>query len=380
MPWIYWKAFHSPLCITRMSTLPDIAVLIGTRKGLFIARSSGAREQFTLEGPHLAGYEIQRAFLDPRHDGRVGFAAAHHPIWGIHIYRSDNAGRDWQPLGAVPSHGDDDDEAHLKTIWGLAPGPEDSPDTIYAGIEPPGLFVSRDGGHSWSCLSAFQQHPTAELWHPAKGGCAVHSLHASGQRLYVALAAGGTYRSDDGGASWEPCNRGVRAPYLPGQDPVAGHNDHTLRMHPASPERLYRQSHTGTWRSDDGGRHWTEITAGLPSDFGYALGLDPADPDVLFTIPEDSSQFRATVDGRLRVYRTEDAGRSWQALSRGLPQSHCFVTVLRDGLDSDGLDPLGVYFGTSSGQVYASNNRGEDWQLLPAVLPPILCIQAGAVR
>ena len=360
-----------------MSTPNAVAVLIGTRKGLFIARSSSDREQFRIEGPHLAGYEIQRAFLDPRSAGRRGYAAAHHPIWGIHIYRTDDGGRTWYPLDAVPSHADDDDPAHLKTIWGLAPGPDSEPETIYAGIEPPGLFVSRDGGHSWVRRDAFHTQPTANRWHPAKGGCAVHSLAASGQRLYLAMAAGGTYRSDDAGASWRPCNRGIRAPYLPEANAPAGHNDHTLRMHPGNPDRLYRQSHTGTWRSDDGGESWTEITAGLPSDFGYALGLDPSDPDILFTIPEDSSQFRATVDGALRVFRTDDAGASWNALTRGLPQENCFVTVLRDGLDTDGLDPIGVYFGTSSGQVYASRDRGESWQCLPAILPPILCVQAG---
>lgn len=362
-----------------MSTATAVAVLIGTRKGLFIARSSPAREQFTIEGPHLAGYEIQRAFLDPRSQGKRGYAAAHHLIWGVHICRTDNAGRDWYPLSGVPSHGSDDHETHLQTIWGLAPGPASEPDTLYAGIEPPGLFVSRDGGQSWACLKALHTHPTASRWHPAKGGCAVHSLAANGDRLYLALAAGGTYRSDDAGQSWRPCNQGIRAPYLPEKGATAGHNDHALRMHPANPDRLYRQSHTGTWRSDDGGSSWTEITAGLPSDFGYALGLDPAAPDTLFTIPEVSSQFRATVDGALRVYRTENAGQDWQALISGLPQENCFVTVLRDGLDTDGLDPLGVYFGTSSGQIFASGNRGETWQALPAILPPIVSVQAGLV-
>ncbi|MFO7764180.1 MAG: hypothetical protein R6V61_10645 [Wenzhouxiangellaceae bacterium] len=357
-------------------TQPAIALLIGTRKGLFIARSDAARENFEIEGPHLAGYEIQRAFLDPRDGGNTGYAAAHHPIWGIHVYRSENAGRDWFPLADVPRHGEDDGPDSLKVIWSLAPGPDDRPDTIYAGIEPPGLFVSHDRGEHWECLEAFHRHPSAGLWHPAKGGCAVHSLAASGKRLYAALAAGGVYRSDDGGRSFRACNRGVRAPYLPRAEPEAGHNDHTLRMHPRDPDRLYRQSHTGTWRSDDGGEHWVEITRGLPSDFGYALGLDPNDPDVLFTIPEDSSQFRSTVDGRLRVYRTDNAGADWKALSRGLPQENCYVTVLRDGLDTDDFDPLGVYFGTSSGQVYVSRDRGEHFRALPAILPPILSIQA----
>jgi len=359
---------------------PEVAILIGTRKGLFIARSDASRRQFEIEGPHLAGYEIQRAFLDPRDGGRTGYAAAHHPIWGIHIYRSENAGRDWQPLADVPRHGDDDGPESLKVIWSLAPGPAAQPDTIYAGIEPPGMFVSHDRGRHWKCLDAFHQHPSARHWHPAKGGCAVHSLAACNDRVYAALAAGGVYRSDDGGTSFRPCNRGVRAPYLPQAEPEAGHNDHTLRVHPADPDRLYRQSHTGTWRSDDGGESWVEITSGLPSDFGYALGLDPKDPDVLFTIPEDSSQFRSTVDGKLRVYRTENAGSDWVALTNGLPQRNCYVTVLRDGLDTDDLDPLGVYFGTSNGQLYASRNRGERFDALPAFLPPILSIQAGRVE
>jgi len=355
-----------------------VALLIGTRKGLFIARADHARERWHIEGPHLAGHEIQRAFLDPR-DGRTGYAAAHHPIWGIHIHRSTDAGHSWQSLTEVPRHGIDDDPASLQTIWGLAPGAAAEPDTLYAGIEPPGLFVSRDRGASWRRLDAFHTQPTSTLWHPAKGGCAVHSLMvdpADGRRLFVALAAGGVYRSLDAGASWQPCNAGVRAPYLPGRAPVAGHNDHSLRLHPAQPQRLYRYSHTGVWRSDDAGDSWTEITAGLPADFGYALALDPRAPDTLFTIPEDSSQFRATVDGRLRVYRSDDAGASWHALTAGLPQSHCYVTVLRDGMDSDGLDPLGVYFGTSSGHVYASRDRGAHWAALDCILPPILTINA----
>lgn len=357
----------------------SVVLLVGTRKGLFIARSDRARRGWHIEGPYLAGYEIQRAFIDPR-DGRTGYAAAHHSIWGIHIYRSTDAGRSWQSLTEVPRHGHDDGPDSLKTIWGLAPGAAAEPDTIYAGIEPPGLFVSPDRGESWRRLDAFHTQPTSELWHPAKGGCAVHSLVVDSvdrRRLFVALAAGGVYRSRDAGASWQPCNAGVRAPYLPGQDPVAGHNDHTLRLHPGG--RLYRQSHSGTWRSDDDGETWQEITAGLPSDFGYALGLDPRDADTLFVIPEDSSQLRTTVDGRLRVYRTQDGGAHWTALTNGLPQSHCYVTVLRDGMATDGLEPLGVYFGTSSGHVYTSCDRGEHWAALDCVLPPILSVDARVV-
>lgn len=363
-----------------MTSGSTITILAGTRKGLFIARSANDRRHWQIEGPHMPGFEIQRAFLDPR-DPQRGYAAAHHAIWGIHIYRTEDAGHSWTALKEVPRHGHDDGPDSLQTIWSLAPGPRSAPDRLYAGIEPPGLFVSEDRGESWQELTAFREHPSSQYWRPAKGGCAVHSLAMApqGDRFYAALAAGGVYRSDNAGDGWQPLNHGIRAPYLPGDAPIAGHNDHGLRMHPANPLRLYRQSHTGLWRSDDGGEHWTEITDGLPSDFGYALALDARKPDTVFCIPEESSQFRATVDGKLRVYRSEDAGECWQALTNGLPQSHCYVTVLRDGMDSDDLNPLGLYLGTSSGQIFASADRGEHWSLLPATLPPILSIQAQTV-
>lgn len=360
----------------------SIAVLVGTRKGLFIARSSRPREGWRVEGPHLAGYEIQAAFLDPRNPAR-GYAAAHHPVWGVHIYRSEDAGRTWSALPDVPRHGQaDDDPRSLRMIWSLAPGGANEPQTLYASIEPPGVFVSRDGGEHWQPLPGFNEHPDRSTWSPAKGGLAVHSLAVNPQdpvRLFAALSAGGVYRSDDGGARWRACNRGVRAPYLPGAAPASGHCVHRVLVHSARPQRLYQQSHHGTYRSDDAGEHWREITAGLPSDFGYALATDPRDPDTVYTVPEQSSQLRATVDGRLRVYRSRDGGESWTALTEGLPQENVFVTILRDGLDSDGLDPLGLYLGTSSGHLFASRDAGESWSLVAGFLPGILSVRAAAL-
>ncbi|MDX1609632.1 MAG: hypothetical protein R3225_05870 [Halofilum sp. (in: g-proteobacteria)] len=356
-----------------------VAVVIGTRKGLFVARSDD-RDAWALDGPHIAGYEIQSAWLDPR-DPRTGYAAAHHPVWGVHVYRSGDGGRSWRPLAEIPRHGEGEDESSIRTLWCLAPGADTEPDTLYAGIEPPGLFVSRDRGEHWQRLPALDRHETAHLWHPARGGLALHSIHvdpADPARIYCALCAGGCYRSDDAGASWRPINAGVRAPYLPDPCPVAGQNEHRLLMHPAAPERLYRQSHTGTWRSDDGGEHWSEITAGLPSDFGYALATDRARADTLFVIPEAGTQMRYPVDGRLRVYRTEDAGARWEALTEGLPQAHVYATVLRDGLDSDHLEPLGLYFGTSSGHLFRSADRGDSWQRLAEFLPAVLTVKACA--
>lgn len=355
-----------------------IAVLVGTRKGLFIARADAGREHWRVEGPHLAGYEVQSAFLDPRRPG-VGFAAAHHPVWGIHVYRTEDHGRHWTPLAEVPRHRRDDGPESLQMIWCLAPADRARPQRVYAGIEPPGVFVSDDDGRHWEAFGGFNQHPDRAHWSPAKGGLAVHSVQADPHRpnrLYAALSAGGVYRSDDDGGHWRALNRGVRAPYLPGQAPACGHCIHRLLVHPARDGRLYQQSHHGTYRSDDHGEHWHEITAGLPSDFGYALATDPRDPDVLYTVPEDSSQFRATVGGRLRVYRTRDAGTSWEPLTAGLPQENVFVTILRDGLDSDGLAPLGLYLGTSSGHLFASRDGGDHWSLVAGFLPGILCVRA----
>lgn len=356
-----------------------VKLVIGTRKGLFLARSED-RRGWALEGPHMAGYEVPSAWLDPR-DPRVGYAAGHHPVWGNHVFRTTDGGASWQPLPDVPRHGADEGADSLRTMWCLAPGSGAEPDTIYAAIEPPGLFVSHDRGETWQAVPSLANHETASAWHPAKGGLALHSVHVDPNdpdRIYCALSAGGAYRSLDRGASWTPINQGVRAPYLPDPYPLAGHNEHRLLMHPRRAERLYRQSHTGTWVSSDAGDSWTEITEGLPSDFGYGLATDAGHADTLFVIPEASTQMRFPVDGRLRVYRTEDAGARWEALTEGLPQEHVYVTVLRDGLDSDHLDPLGVYFGTSGGHLFTSRDRGESWNQIAGYLPKILSVKAMA--
>ncbi len=357
-----------------------VTLLAGTRKGLFLVRSDAARERWQVEGPHLAGYEVQRAFLDPRQPG-AGYALAEHPVWGKHVYRTADVGRTWAPLREIPRHRRDEGADSIRRIWNIAPGADAEPDTLYAGIEPPGLFVSRDRGESWSPLAAFNNHPTRSTWSPAKGGLAVHSIQvdpADGRRLFVALSAGGVYRTLDGGCSFEPINAGVRAPYLPDPHPASGQCVHRILLHPRNRRRLYQQGHCGTYRSDDAGAHWHDISAGLPSEFGYALATDPADADSVLVIPETNSQFRATVDGRIRVYRSRDAGRTWISASKGLPQENAYVTILRDGLDSDGLQPCGFYFGTSSGHLFASTDGGDNWRLLCGFLPGILSVIACA--
>jgi hypothetical protein len=354
--------------------MSDVVLLIGTKRGLFVAHSDARREEWRISEPRLTGREVYHAFIDPR-DG-TAWAATDHAVWGAHVHRSADGGATWEVLDSAPHY---DDERGLKAIWFLAPGPPEQPATLYAGIEPAGLFVTHDSGASWQSVIALNDHPSNSTWQPAGGGLALGSIQhdpREARRIYCSLSAGGVYRSDDGGASWQPCNRGVRAEFLPDRYPAAGQCVHRLLLHPALPDRLYQQNHCGVYRSDDRGDSWTEITHGLPSEFGYALAIDPADADVAWVIPEESSHMRTTVGGRLRVYRTTDAGASWHALTGGLPQEHAYVSILRDAMCSDDMDPAGVYFGTSSGHLFASNDRGDSWRLVAGYLPRILSVTA----
>jgi hypothetical protein len=349
-------------------------LLVGTRKGLFRLQRRAGEDGWHLDGPHMAGYEIIHACAAPRNPLLI-HAAVSHPVWGAHIYRSGDGGETWEPLAHAPHHGHDRFGNRLKSIWFLAWAPRG--DVFYAGIDPAGLFVSRDAGGSWQAVETLNDHPTRTLWEPSRGIFAVHSICIDPHdpaRIALAVSAGGVYCSEDSGGSWRPANAGVRADYLPGPDQIAGHNVHRLIMHPRAPGRLYRQCYNGIYRSDDWGRGWTEITAGLPSDFGYAIATPAGDPDTLFQIPESGSHMRTTVDGRLRVYRSRDAGNSWESASGGLPQEHAYVTVLREAMDTDTGD--GVFFGTSSGHLFASADGADSWRLIASFLPRILCVLA----
>lgn len=360
---------------------PRVILLIGTQKGLFLASAAAERREWRIEGPLIAGYEIYHAIIDPR-DSTLAFAAARHAVWGTHVYRSRDAGRTWGPLPDIPRNHGSSDDTGTKAVWYLAPGPAYKPGVLFAGTEPAALFASQDYGLSWQPVRGLNEHPTRSTWQPAKGGLALHSIYVdprNPRRIYAAVSAGGAYRTDDGGATWKPINDGVRADYLPDRTPATGHCVHRLVLHPDRTERLYQQSHSGTYRTDDGGETWIEITDGLPSDFGYAVTTAPTNPDTVYVIPEESSHLRATVGGALRVYRSRSAGSAWQPLTHGLPQENVYVTVLREAIDTDVLDPTGVYFGTSSGHLFASRDDGDTWEMIAGFLPRILSVNAAVI-
>lgn len=366
--------------MTQSPATPPAAVLLaGTAKGLFRFHSDDDRRSWHHTDFALQGLEVLQAWLDPR-DPTRGFAVTDHPVWGSHLYASTDAGRSWEPLPGLPRHADDRHGRRLKRVWSLTPGPASHPRRLYAGIDPAGLFVSDDLGHSWSAIEGLNQHPTRPQWEPARGGFSVHSIQADADvegRIYAGVSAGGAFASDDGGGNWRPLNRGVAAPNLPPGEPLAGHNIHRLWRHPARAGRLYRQCYCGVYRSDDGGESWIDIGAGLPSGFGYALSGEPDDADSVYVVPVDSQDLRTVCDGRLRVYRSRDAGQTWEALGAGLPQELCFVTVLREGLACDQVAAApGFYLGTSGGQLFASADRGDNWQALALYLPRVLSVSA----
>ena len=354
-------------------------LFVGTAKGLFRLTGTAAGRRWAIDGPHLRGYEVIhtcRASDDPA----TVYAAARHAVWGAHLYRSRDGGDSWEALAVAPHHEAGRYPTGLKAIWHLTPSPDGR--RLYAGIDPPGLFVSADGAASWSPVAAFNDHPTRTRWEPSKGIFAVHSIHVDprdARRLYAAVSAGGVYRSVDGGASWDPANVGVRAENLPESEPVAGHNVHRLVMHATAPDRLYRQCYNGVYRSDDGAASWREITGNLPSDFGYALVTDPTDPDVLYQVPEDGPEFRCVSGGRLRVFRSTSGGDDWTSVSDGLPGEHAYVTVLREALDIDAGDTRRLYLGTSGGHLFASTEDAGRWHLIADFLPRILSVKAHAV-
>ena len=358
----------------------DVLLLVGTMKGLFLLHADRARRTYRMSGPHFPGRSVYAAAFDARAGRRRIWAAPSSMHWGAELCWSDDFGGTWTRPEAPRVRFPDASGATLKNIWQISPGLADEPDALFCGVEPSALFESHDAGESWSLNQGLWNHPHRAKWQPGGGGLCLHTVLVDPKRpgrMVVATSTGGAYRTDDGGRSWHVKNRGVRAEFMPDPYPEFGQCVHKIAQNAAQPDRLFLQNHWGLYRSDDGGDSWTDVANGVPSDFGFGLAGHPRDPDTAFVVPLHSDEFRCTPEGKLRVYRTRNAGRSWQAMTRGLPQKGALETVVRDAMAVDSLDPAGVYFGTRSGRLYASRDEGGSWRLVADGLPPIVCVKTG---
>jgi photosystem II stability/assembly factor-like uncharacterized protein len=354
-------------------------LLVGTRKGLFVLEGEPGAE-FEVTARAFAGEPVEYALRDPR-TGRV-LASVTSPFYGPKIWYADDPQGEWTQAGgvAVPELGD----AALERIWVIVTGEADG--TVYAGGDPGVLFESRDGGATFALNQALWEHPSRPTWQPGAGGLCLHSIvpwPGEPERLAVAISAAGVWLTDDGGASWRRGNTGLVARYVPEDTPPdqVALCVHCVERAPARPERIFMQFHGGVYRSDDAGETWTDIAAGLPSDFGFPLVVDPADPDSAYVIPLTADLDRVTPEGRVRVYETRDAGASWTPRGAGLPGEDAYLTVLREAFDRHGEgDGLELYFGATSGAVYGSGDAGASWFDVATHLPPVLSVAAGAGR
>jgi photosystem II stability/assembly factor-like uncharacterized protein len=364
----------------------SVRVLVGTRKGAFILTSDDRRERWEVEGPLFAGWEVFHITGTPTVPDRL-FAAPSGGWFGQTIHRSDDGGRTWDPVGneflyeGVPgTHQWYDGTPHpweFARVWHLEPSLTD-PDTLYAGVEDAALFRSTDAGQSWHELPGLREHGSGASWQPGAGGLCLHTIvldPRDEQRLIVAISAAGVFRSDDGGKRWRAANQGLQSEGIPDPDAEVGHCVHKIAMHPSRPDVLFMQKHWDVMRSDDGGGSWREISGDLPTDFGFAIDVHAHEPDTVFVVPIKSDAEHFPLDGKLRVYRSRTGGGEWEPLTRGLPQDHCYVNVLRDAMAVDTHDPCGIYVGTTGGDVYASADGGDTGARSCEDLPAVLSVE-----
>ena len=357
-------------------------VLVGRTKGLFALRSDGGPD-VSLDGPWLAGEEVYATCIDTRPGAPRLFAGSVSNHWGPVLRRSDDLGASWMEDEVASLAFPAGSDTSLSRIWQVTPGPPEAPEVVYAGVEPAALFRSDDGGESFSLVQGLWDHPHRPQWQPGGGGLCLHTVlvhPADPDRLLIAISAAGVYLSDDGGGSWRASNTGIAVPFLPnGPEPEFGQCVHKVARDAGDPERLYLQHHGGIYRSDDGGDRWSAIASIAGMDFGFPVVAHPTAAQTAYLLPLESDEYRCTPDGRCTVWRTTDAGASWEPLTAGLPQQDAHLTVLRDAFTSDGADPAGLWFGTRTGEVYASTDDGDTWQLWADHLPPVLTVRAASI-
>ena len=366
--------------------MSKVRVLVGTRKGAFILESDGQRQHWTISEPHFAGWEIYHLKASPVDPNRL-YASQSTGWHGQLIQRSNDGGQTWEPVdnkfiydGVPGTHQWYDGTPHpweFQRVWHLEPSLSD-PDTVYAGVEDAAIFRTTDGGKSWGELSGLRQHGSGARWAPGAGGLCLHTIvidPSNPQRIFIAISAAGAFRTDDGGVTWTPINQGLRSEHIPDPNAEVGHCVHRIALHPSRPQTLFMQKHWDVMRSDNAGDSWHEVSGNLPTDFGFPILVHAHEPETIYVVPIKSDSMHFPPDGKLRVYRSRSGGNEWEALTKGLPQSDCYVNILREAMAADQLDSCGIYFGTSGGQVYASPDSGDTWTAIARDLPPVMSVE-----
>jgi photosystem II stability/assembly factor-like uncharacterized protein len=389
----------------------SVRVLAGTKKGAFILTSDGKRDKWEVSGPHFAGWEIYHMKGSPVDPNRI-FVSQTSGWFGQIIQRSDDGGKTWttpagplekDPMGfakgesnkfvydtspetgkPLTTHQFYDGTQHpweFKRVWHLEPSLTDA-DTVYAGVEDAAIFRSTNGGKSWQELPGLRGHGTGPKWQPGAGGMCLHTIildPSDSKRMFIAISAAGAFRTDDGGESWKPINRGLRSQFIPDPNAEVGHCVHHVAMSATKPGTLFMQKHWDVMRSDDAGDNWHEVSGNLPTDFGFVIDIHAHEPETVYVVPIKSDGEHYPPEGKLRVYRSRTGGNEWEALTNGLPQANCYVNILRDAMAVDTLDDCGIYFGTTGGQVYVSPDGGDNWRAIVRDLPPVLSVEVQAL-
>ena len=355
-----------------------VRLLVGTKKGAFILDSDEARRDWSVSGVQCEGWPVHDLIVEPG-TGAI-LAAAGNPWYGPAVFRSEDGGSTWSHSSAGMTYGDEAEP--IKTVWSLSATPDGG---LLAGVEPAGLFRSDDRGATWRHVEGLTNHPTRPTWGPGAGGLILHTIipHPTDPaRTWVGISAVGVFETRDGGVSWEPRNVGVRAEFNPeDRFPVTGQCVHKFAMAAGEPETLYQRNHCGVYRSDDGSETWQEITGDLPTDFGFSMVTHPRDPETVWLIPLSvPEEGRYMPDAHAAVWRTHDRGTSWICSDAGLPTKNAFLSVLREAMANDTLDPVGITFGTSTGQLWHSSDEGASWRMITDTLPEIWGVEAAVVE
>lgn len=355
--------------------LKRVVVMVGTKKGAFLVESDADRKQWEVRGPFCESWPIYHVNWDPA--TRSIYAGSGNPWYGAAVWRTRDLGETWAHSSQGITYGDEGPK--MEKIWNIAP----AHGALYIGVEPAGLFRSDDGGETFTHVEGLRQHPTCAEWQPGNGGLCLHTIvpHPTDpQQMWVAASAVGAFYSADGGKTWETRNKGLQSNYLPPEtEPEVGWCVHKMVMAPGNPSLLYQQNHYGVYRSEDGGQNWTWLSDGLPSTFGFPIGMHPRDPKTIYVVPLKADSERYTLNGAAAVWRSRDGGDTWERLSNGLPQTGAYLTILRDGMAVDNLDAAGIYFGTTTGQLFVSPDEGESWHLAAEFLPPIHSVEVAVI-